>query len=166
MSIALRKTARALLLNEHKELLLMRIEVLDAAQADRVKYGSIWCTVGGAIEQGESLQEAIIREIYEETGIADIDVNVGPVVWYSKVELLFRGIRTLFDESYFVAKTTKLIVTTHAATEYEKENIKEYKWWSYDELQKTNEPVFPVNLRNYIADIMAGKYPEQPIDIS
>jgi 8-oxo-dGTP diphosphatase len=37
----------------------------------------IWSIPGGAVEVGESLEEALIREIMEETGI---DIEVGPLV--------------------------------------------------------------------------------------
>ena len=40
------------------------------------------------------------------------------------------------------------------------------KWWAIDDLLKSNEPVLPPRLREFIAPIAAGQLPAEPVDIS
>lgn len=46
-------------------------------QRGRPPAKGIWSIPGGAVETGESLHDALVREIMEETGI---DIQVGPLV--------------------------------------------------------------------------------------
>ena len=58
-------------------------------------HGKFWFTVGGKIESGETIIQAAIRELYEETGLEHKDVEFGPVVWFGEVELVLSGVLTL-----------------------------------------------------------------------
>jgi 8-oxo-dGTP diphosphatase len=44
----------------------------------------LWSLPGGSVEPGESVQEAVVREVFEETGLS---VVTGPEVWRVRVEL-------------------------------------------------------------------------------
>ncbi|HTO39702.1 MAG TPA: NUDIX domain-containing protein, partial [Rhizomicrobium sp.] len=80
-----RQTARVLLIRPDKRLLLVRFE------DPRVlpKFRNFWATVGGAIEEGESVEQGALREIEEETGLTD--VRLGPVVWYGEPVIPLNG---------------------------------------------------------------------------
>lgn len=163
---ATRKAARALLLNERNELLLMCIEGLDICEADGTKHHRLWCTIGGGIDEGEIIEQAVMREIYEETGITAEHVKLGPTVWHYNVDLIFKGVPTQVYETYTIAKTTVQDVVLHNPTEIEKLVVKELKWWSLAELRQTAEIVFPIGLAKHLPDIITGDYPVSPIDIS
>lgn len=163
---SVRKTARALLLNERNEILLMCVEGLDINSIEGTKYNRFWCTIGGAIDEGEAIEQAIMREIYEETGISSEYVRLGPTVWHSHCTLIFKGTLTAIDETYTVAKTTIEDVVLHAPTEIEKLVVKELRWWPLNALQQTTEVIFPEHLTTYLPDVIAGKYPTCSIDIS
>ncbi len=45
---------------------------------DDIRAGGYWCFVGGAIEDGESQEQALVREVREEVGL---DVAPGEKVW-------------------------------------------------------------------------------------
>jgi len=47
-------------------------------------YKNMWALVGGALYNNETLEEGIIREIYEKTGISEVDVNMFSI--FSKVD--------------------------------------------------------------------------------
>lgn len=59
----LRKKVRAIIANENAEFLLI--------QPHGYK-DDTWTLVGGGVEDGENDEQAIVREIYEETGIASL----------------------------------------------------------------------------------------------
>jgi len=69
-----RLTARVVLLDPQDRVLLLKGRLPSQPQGP-----SFWFTVGGGLEDGESLAEAALRETLEETGLAD--VARGPVVW-------------------------------------------------------------------------------------
>ncbi|MCH8912842.1 MAG: NUDIX domain-containing protein [Planctomycetes bacterium] len=45
---------------------------------DDIRAGGYWCFVGGAIEDGESQEQALVREVYEEVAL---EVAPGEKVW-------------------------------------------------------------------------------------
>ncbi len=45
---------------------------------DDIRAGGYWCFVGGAIEDGESQEQALVREVREEVGL---EVAPGEKVW-------------------------------------------------------------------------------------
>src|SRR5437868_6108091 len=61
-----RPSARLLILDPQDRLLLFRYVFRDGALAGE----DYWGTPGGALEDGETFEQAAIRELQEETGIA------------------------------------------------------------------------------------------------
>ena len=70
MSIPIRNSIRILLLNSSNELLLMCADVPSTTTSSGKYHGKFWFTVGGEIEEGETLEEAAVREL--------IDLGVDP----------------------------------------------------------------------------------------
>ena len=64
-----REAARVLLLDEQGRLLLWRVE------DPNIDIASLWITVGGGLEPGESFEEAALRELAEETGLDLVEVT-------------------------------------------------------------------------------------------
>lgn len=165
MSIPIRKAVRVLLLNGNNELLLMCVEGFDIATVDGKRNNRYWCTLGGGIEPNETIQQAALREIFEESGLAQNDIELGPVAWYGDVTLLLKGVLTTLAESFIVAKTTNLNVALHMPTEDEREAIKQLKWFSLEDIKNSSDVIFPVLLPQYLPDILKGSYPTPPIEI-
>ena len=72
---------------------------------DGTYHGRFWFMIGGEIEPNESLQAAAIREIFEETGISQSEITLGPVVWFGSVDLMIKGILTTIKQTFIVAHT-------------------------------------------------------------
>ena len=68
-----RPTARAVVIDPEGRVLLFR--VLDPRGGDRI----YWITPGGGVQGAETFEEAVRREIWEETGFKDFEL--GPCVW-------------------------------------------------------------------------------------
>ncbi|WP_420420564.1 NUDIX domain-containing protein [Simkania sp.] len=77
----IRYSIRILLLNQANELLLMCADDPSTTNIEGKPSGKYWFTIGGEIEEGESLEEAAKRELFEETGLSPEAVTFGPIVW-------------------------------------------------------------------------------------
>ncbi|HEV2362763.1 MAG TPA: NUDIX domain-containing protein [Caulobacteraceae bacterium] len=154
-----RPTVRVLLFDPSEQILLMkgRLPTNPAAPG-------AWFTLGGAIEAGESLQEAARREILEEAGFHEI--ALGPVVW--RREAVFPDLthgEMLFEESYLVARCAAAAPSRAHWRPWERELCDDIRWWPLADLARQSEPVFPAGLAALAVPIAAGDYPTTPVRI-
>ena len=123
-----------------------------------------WEIPGGGIGRGEDSAAAAARELYEETGI--VDVEMGPVIWTQRVQFTFGG--------YYFDSDERIHVAWCDGGEYQPQHLEALeeaaflgaRWWEVDELLVSEESVLPALLRDYLAPIAAGELPVEPIDIS
>ena len=87
-----------------------------------------WELPGGKIEFGESPEEAVQREVYEETGY---NVAVKQIVPYSNVSVW--NYKDCIQHTIVFSYICKLKNENH--TNIEDKGINEYRWIDYDELQ-------------------------------
>ena len=165
MNIPIRNSAKVILLNEKNELLLMCADDPKTTTVDGKYHGKFWFLIGGEIEKNESLQEAAIREIHEETGIEEENIELGPFVWFGEYKLKLNGVITLLKQKFMVATTSKTDVYLNNLTNWEKSVLQELRWFSLDDIISCNEVVYPVLLPKYLPDILSGKHPNKPIEI-
>ena len=71
-----RRVVRAVMLTPDRHLLLMRIQ-------EPVSGNEFWVTPGGGLEPGESDEDALYREVAEETGATRFSVD--RLVWTRRV---------------------------------------------------------------------------------
>lgn len=64
-------------------------------------------------------------------------------------------------ERYFLAYVDPADVDPARATQ--PDNIREYRWWTRDQLRSTTEAVYPLGLADLVAAVAEGCTPEQPI---
>ena len=163
MTLLVRKSVKALLLNNNDELLLIRANDPKTTSADGVYHGPFWYLAGGKLEQGETLQEAAIREIKEETGIDKL--TLGPIVWHGSYNLRLNGTLTHMQQTFIVARTPQTTLAPTALTEWEKTSITDMAWFSLEKIQNFHEIIYPTLLPSYLPDIIAGNYPSSPIEL-
>ncbi len=155
-----RLTARVLLFDPAGRILLMKGRL--PSGPDRP---GAWFTIGGGAEPGETVSEAAAREIREETGFAD--ARLGPVVWRREGPLdLAGGERVLFKEHYVVAHCAGGEPSRAGWDVVERALIDDIRWWTLDELSACEEAVHPVGLADLLPDILAGRYPAEPLEIA
>jgi 8-oxo-dGTP pyrophosphatase MutT (NUDIX family) len=165
MPVNIRNAVKVLLLNEQDELLVLHFDDPRFYIVDGIYRGPVWALVGGKIEEGESLEEAALREIYEESGIAPEEVELGPVVWFGEFTLTISGKITCFKERFLVARTRQSAVTLDHLMPEEKPVVKKLSWLSLARIQQSEEIIYPVLLPEHLPAIIAGNYPAEPVEI-
>jgi 8-oxo-dGTP pyrophosphatase MutT (NUDIX family) len=118
----------------------------------RPEAGEWWFTPGGGVDDGESLEDAARRELYEETGLAVDDV--GSSLFQRRV--VFELEDNHFDqtEHFFCVRAERFPVTNAGWTDLELRSMVEHRWWSRAELMATGESVYPVGLVEELARIL------------
>jgi 8-oxo-dGTP pyrophosphatase MutT (NUDIX family) len=123
--------------------------------------GGWWCTVGGGVDEGEALDVAARRELFEETGHAEVDL--GPVVWIRELVLTVEGEPRRLVEHYFLATAPHEEVVDHHWTELERRVVKALRWWSPDEILDSRETIFPEGLGDLLAALLRDGPPDRPV---
>ncbi|MBL8628122.1 MAG: NUDIX domain-containing protein [Rhodospirillaceae bacterium] len=159
----MRIAVRVLLLNPKGEILLMRVDAPNWTHQDGQVGGSFWCTIGGGIEEGESLEAAAKREVFEETGRND--VRLGPPVWFGEGPMIIDGETILKKETYFVGWLETDDVSNAHWNDEEKELVKELRWWSISALAASTERIYPANIAKLLPDVVAGKARDGLVDV-
>lgn len=136
-----RLAARVLLLDRAGRVLLQQCCDPGAPQA-----GSWWNTPGGGLDEGESPEQAAVRELFEETGLALAASAVGPVVHSRVAEFRFGGAEYRQSEDYFLVRTDAFEPVPTALSSVEMVAVLGTRWWTRDELRRTGEQVHPAGL--------------------
>ena len=111
--------------------------------------------MGGAAQPGETLTEAAVRELAEETGLhvkpADM---VGPV-WRRDAVIDFNGSVIRSEEMFFVHRTDRFEPSASGRTALERRYIHGHCWCDetmIDELVAKGETVYPLQLGELLSD--------------
>ncbi len=160
-----RNAVKVVLLNDANELLLMCMDDPTITSIGQESSGPFWTLIGGEMEPNETIREAAEREVFEETGLGKVDIEFGPKVWFGELDLMLYGKPTHIRQEFIVARTKHRNISLENLTRYEKEVVKKVSWFSLDRIINSGEVVHPVVLPKYLPDIIAGKYPEEPLEI-
>ena len=109
-----------------------------------------WSTPGGGVDPGESDVAAVVRELFEETGLRVHEAEVcGPVLerrvvhgWSDKV--------VEQDEVFFLVRVPAFEVDTSGHTEEEQLTVVELRWWTLAALAACGEDVWPRDLADLV----------------
>lgn len=134
----LRVTARVLPVNHRGEVLLLQDQ--DPGVPGVLRWGSI----GGAVDSGETLPEAAVREMREETGVVIAVTDLlGPVhrdvVPFSYGDQAFVGDSTFF--ALALAHDTEVVLDHLEPVEVD--NVFAHGWWSPEALLADGTAVLP-----------------------
>ena len=136
-----RLSARFLILNEAGQVLLFRFVHKRGPLAGL----DFWATPGGGVEEGETLEQAAIRELFEETGLRR--ESVGDVVARREVILqLPDGEEAVSDEWYYLVHLGADAPSWESWTDFEREVMIDHRWWSRQDLLETKATVWPESL--------------------
>lgn len=155
-----RPGARVILLDGEDRVLLMH------GVSEKTSAPDLWFGPGGSLEPGEASFEAARRELWEETGITEVDW--GPLVWQRR--LVWRWGETWYDgaEDYYLARVLGPTppVVSHVKTEMELESDAGHRWWTLEEIAAASDQVFvPRALAELLGPLLEGRLPPSPLQL-
>ena len=153
----IRPAARILLVDENDRTFLFK------GQDPQNKSDVFWCPVGGGMDPEETPEEAIRREVMEETGLADF--ILGPHIWNREEIFSFNGVLLHAKETWFFSRVAHFDVDVSGFSDIERETTLDQRWWTLEELIQTPEHLTPQRLPELLAPLLEGRFPAKPLDL-
>jgi ADP-ribose pyrophosphatase YjhB (NUDIX family) len=157
MTALIRPAVRALVLDPDDRVLLVRFVNPDTGD-------EFWTMPGGGVDPGETLDEAIWRELREETGLEDADL--GPVIWTRREVFPWAG-KTL-DQREQVVLVRAPAFEPRPAIGVERlaaEGVYELRWWTLAEVEASNALFYPTRLAFFLRQLLEEGPPGRPIGV-
>jgi 8-oxo-dGTP pyrophosphatase MutT (NUDIX family) len=142
-----RETARVLLTNTARELFLINTH-WDPGTGLPPR----WLTPGGGIDPGETVLEAGVRELYEETGLVVSPEALGDVRYVLPFKMVWASghFETGIAHFFELQVSDGFELNDASWTQDEHRDIIEYRWWNVRELLQSEERLGPPGLDNLL----------------
>ncbi|WBQ03111.1 GNAT family N-acetyltransferase [Kribbella sp. CA-293567] len=153
----LRPAARAVVLDARDRVLLMRFEFGDGKV--------VWAAPGGGVEPGETLLEALSRELGEEIGL---EVPADPPHLWHQVTVApghAAGYDGVVNDYFLIRVDSFTPAGTMSAAELLTENVHGHRWWTLDELRAHEGPAYlsPRSLARLLDQLLREGPPHAPL---
>jgi len=108
-----------------------------------------WFTIGGAAEKGdgevgrESLRDAGVRELYEETRIRVDPAALGEPIAQNTIEFSWGGHRILQEQTFYAVLVTSAEVSFEGMDAWERATTDKYGWLTAEDLGGDERPADP-----------------------
>jgi 8-oxo-dGTP pyrophosphatase MutT (NUDIX family) len=153
-----RRTARVILCKPNQQIFLLNTNF-----DPEVGLGPRWITPGGGIDAGETIQQAALRELFEETGLKLEPEQLGELVWQSQGRWDWAdgvNFHTYEDYFYLVHQerlgNADFILDDSGWTVDEHRDVLEHRWWNLTELKDSGESVGPPDLVAFLCNHLRG----------
>lgn len=155
-----RKSSRAIVLNKQNQIFLFRYTFDFFAEGE-----SIWITPGGALDEGESFEEALKRELFEEMGI-ELTEQASFVLYRTPLYELKNGEKVRSEERFYLVHLDETEFSYVNWTESENKRMTAGKWWSVEEIKQSEEKFFSDDIVRILERFFRGDIPKEPEEIA
>lgn len=145
-----RETARIILKNPLGDVFLLNTHF-----DPEVQLPPRWITPGGGIDEGETLIEAAIRELREETGLVVSPEDLGAEIWRTEGKWLWGDGQNhhTYVDYFFLLNVDDFELDNSLWTTDEVRDVLEYRWWNINELANSGQLVGPHKLIEFLQQI-------------
>jgi 8-oxo-dGTP pyrophosphatase MutT (NUDIX family) len=137
-----------------------RLVLFHATLADREPW---WFAPGGGVDPGESDEVAVARELHEEIGLVVDAASLGPAVWTRDYIFRWKDVDERHLERFFLVRIDEHVVDISGLDADEAGIVREYRWWTPNELAGTAERFSPSRLPQLLLPLLDGRLPAEPV---
>ena len=132
-----RNTARVLPVDSEGRVLLLH--GWDPRRPDE----PFWFTIGGAVEDGETMQQAGARELREEAGLVVDSARLGEPIAENTIEFSWGGHRIAQDQTFYAVAVGSVTVSLEGLDLWERATTDKYGWLTAADLEAGERPAHP-----------------------
>ena len=129
-----RQTARVLPVDARGRVLLLH--GWDPHHPDR----PYWFTIGGAADPGESMRDAAVRELYEDTRISVDPAQLGEPIAQNTIEFSWAGRHIVQDQVFYAVLAESAEVSLDGLDLWERATTDKYGWLTAEDLEADGHP--------------------------